>query len=331
MVIDFHTHVVPDHFPNMADRNDGDRWPVMQCCDPTHKHVVISGKTFRTVSHQSWSVPQRLDDMAGDHVHKQVLSPMPELLSYWFNPADTLDFSRFMNAQIAEMVNQRPDSLYGLGMLPLQDPALAASEIVKLKQDFGLSGVEIGTNINGRVIGDPFFEPFFEAAESEGIVIFVHPLHPTGHDRIIGPKALEAVLSFPSETAFSIASLMTGGMLDKYPNLKLVFSHGGGGFALLLPRIIQGWHTVPAVQKLILQHPAEYAKRLFYDTLVYDDKALQYLIDTFGSSQLVIGSDYPFSIMQEQVGNVLDHLKISPSDKDAIAYQNAQRLLQFNT
>jgi aminocarboxymuconate-semialdehyde decarboxylase len=327
VVIDFHTHIVPEHLPSMANRVGGDRWPVMQCTDPAHKHIVISGKNFRTVSHQCWSVPQRLEDMVSDQVFGQVLSPMPELLSYWFEAKDTLEFSRYMNEQIAGMVQQKPDRLFGLGMLPLQDPALAASEIPRLKREFGLSGVEVGTNVNGRMIGDPFFEPFFEAAEAEDIVVFVHPLHPLGRDRIVGEPALEVAVAFPSETAFAITSLISGGLLDKYPKLKLVFSHGGGGFALMLPRLVQGWHTVPQIQKSIMKNPREYAQMLFYDTLVYDLNTLKYLIDSFGSSQLVVGSDYPFSIMQTNVGNVLDSLMLSVKEKEAIAFRNALHLL----
>jgi aminocarboxymuconate-semialdehyde decarboxylase len=326
MIIDFHTHVVPEFFPAMHDRSGQDRWPVMKNVDKIQKNIMIAGKLFRTLTNQCWCGKQRQTDMLNEQVTKQVLSPMPELLSYWFEPQETLEFAKYVNEQIAQLVQQAPDKFYGLGMVPLQDPELAAKELPRLKHDFGLLGVEVGTNVNGRPIGDPFFAPFFEAAEKEGMTIFVHPLHPTGKERLVG-TGLEAVVSFPSETAFAAASLITGGMLDQFPNLKIVFSHGGGGFAMLLPRLIQGWHTVPQVKELIPQHPSIYAQKLFYDTLVYDAVTLKYLIDMFGAGQLVVGSDYPFSIREIPAGHHLNRLTLDPETKKAIEYKNCMRLL----
>ncbi len=201
----------------MAGRIGGDKWPVTKCvCGKAHhKHVMISGKNFRTITDQCWSPERRITDMDHENVDIQVLSPMPELLSYWFNPEDTLDFSRQINFQLSEFIAANPDRFWGLGMLPLQDPEMAAKEIKRLKNDFGLKGVEVGTNINGRSIGDPFFTPFFAEAESEGIAIFIHALHPLGSDRIVGPSALSALIGFPTENALAVASLITGGVIRK--------------------------------------------------------------------------------------------------------------------
>ena len=109
MAIDVHTHVVPADFPAYAGRAGGQRWPQMHACDhPGHKTVVIGDKPFRTVSDHSWDVARRQQDMAAEDVQMQVLSPMPELLSYWFDADDALAMARHVNGTIAGMVAAAP-------------------------------------------------------------------------------------------------------------------------------------------------------------------------------------------------------------------------------
>ena len=164
--VDVHTHFVPESLPDMTGRLGGDRWPISKCVcgQPHHKQIMISGKNFRTINDQCWSPKTRIADMEHEQVTLQVLSPMPELLSYWFNPEDTLEFSRSINFELSRFIESAPDRFIGLGMVPLQDPELAAKELKRLKHEFGLKGVEVGTHINGKSIGDPSFTPFFEAA-----------------------------------------------------------------------------------------------------------------------------------------------------------------------
>jgi aminocarboxymuconate-semialdehyde decarboxylase len=325
LIIDVHTHFVPENLPTMAGRPGGDQWPVTKCVcgKANHKHVMISGKNFRTITDQCWSPGRRITDMDHENVNIQVLSPMPELLSYWFNAEDTLEFSRYINSQLSEFIKSSPDRFWGLGMVPLQDPELAAKELKRIKYDFGLKGVEVGTHINGRSIGDPFFTPFFAEAEAEGISIFIHALHPVGADRMVGPPSLSALIGFPTENALAVASLITGGVLEKFPNLKVFVSHGGGTISTILPRLNYGWETMEDMRKMCPKPPSYYAKKIFYDTLVYDVNTLNYLIEMVGASQLMIGSDYPFVIREKFPGHWLDQEHISEKDKEAIRNKNA--------
>lgn len=326
MIIDVHTHVVPENFPAYAGNNAATRWPSMGCCDqPHHRSVLIGGKTFREVSHHSWDTGQRLLDMKEEGIDRQVLSPMPELLSYWFDLEDAVRMCEHMNHSIASMVDSSPESFYGLGMVPLQDPKRAAQEMSRLRADYGLLGIEVGTNINGRPIGAPFFEPIFEAAVEHGLSIFIHALHPAGVERIIGPPAMSALVAFPNETAFAAASLVSGGMLTKYPELRIGLSHGGGGFAMMLPRMMQGWETMG--RHLFTESPIDIARRLYYDTLVYDNQTLKYLIDSFGIKQLMLGSDYPFVIREKSPGQRIQSLGLTHEEKTLLQSANAQRFL----
>jgi aminocarboxymuconate-semialdehyde decarboxylase len=324
--IDIHTHVVPFDFPAATGRAAPAQWPQMaagQTCQ--HRNVMIDGKVFRTVTEEAWSVERRIEHMAASGIGRQVLSPMPELLSYWLPTDDAAVLCRHVNDTIAAMVAQRPTQFSALGCVPLQDPALAARELERLMAMGTFRGVELGTNINGTAIGDPKFEEFYAAAEALGASLFVHPLHPTGLDRLVGPPALVQLVAFPSETALSVVSLITGGVLERHPNLRIAISHGGGGLALTLPRLAFGWAHIS--QKSGVRSPWEQARSLFYDTLVYDTPTLQYLISVFGKTQLCIGTDHPFVIQEPKPMQRIDALDLEAGDKLLLTQGNARRFL----
>jgi aminocarboxymuconate-semialdehyde decarboxylase len=326
MAIDIHTHVVPFDFPSYAGSAAAAKWPQMASTqDCRHRNVMIDGKVFRTVTAECWNVGRRLEHMAATGITRQVLSPMPELLSYWLPAEDAMTLCRHVNDTIVAMVEQAPDKFAALGGVPLQDVDRAVRELERLMVCGHFRGVEIGTNVNGVPIGDRRFEPFYEAAEALGASIFVHPLHPTGLDRLVGPPALVQLLAFPGETALSVASLITGGVLERHRRLRIAISHGGGGFALTLPRLMFGWtHTGLAPGG---RTPAEQARSLYYDTLVYDGPTLRHLIETFGRTQLCIGTDHPFVIQDPEPLQRLDALGLDGELRELLLSGNARRFL----
>jgi aminocarboxymuconate-semialdehyde decarboxylase len=264
-------------------------------------------------------------DEAG--ISRQILSPMPELLSYWMAPDDALTIGRHVNAEIGRMIAEAPNRFIGLGMVPMQDPQLAARELENLMRDERFRGVEIGTNVNGAAIGDPKFEPFFAAAEALGAAIFVHALHPADEGRLIGSPQLKAVVSFPCETSYAAASLITGGMAERHPTLKIAFSHGGGAFASVLPRLVHGWKRFPALRDGVPLSPHDYARRFFYDTLVYDVAMTRFIIETFGKTQLMLGTDFPFDIREHQPRAAIEALGLDAADVALLFAGNARRFL----
>ncbi len=325
--IDIHTHIVPAEFPAYAGRHGGAQWPSMAPAhDCHHRQVIIDGKNFRTVTDECWDVERRADAMARMSIARQVLSPMPELLSYWLPVEDAAPLIRHVNDTIAAMVARAPSRFIGLGGVPMQDPDLAARELERLMRD-GFRGVELGSNINGAALGDPRFEQFFAAAEELGAAVFVHALHPSGKERIVGPPGLMAFIGFPLETAYSIASLMTGGTLTRHPRLRLAFSHGGGAFASILPRLAHGWKSRPEITERIGVSPHEHARRLYYDTLIYDAHTLRILIDTFGVSQLCLGTDFPFDIYERHPVEAVAALKLTGGEVKLLHHDNAARFL----
>jgi aminocarboxymuconate-semialdehyde decarboxylase len=319
--IDVHTHIVPESFPPYAGRGRDVPWPSMAEAHACHRHVMISGKVYRTVSDGCWSVPRRIEDMDGMRVSRQALSPMPELLSYWLPMPDGGVLIRYLNEQIAAMVERAPQRFVGLGAVPLQDVDAAIRELEFLKK-LNFAGAELASHVNGVSIGDARFEPFFAAAEELGAAIFVHALRPAGQERIVGAFPEQAVC-FPGDIALACASMITGGIAARHPRLRIAFSHGGGAMAILLPRLVHAWKMVPKARESLAESPAETARRFFYDHLVFDPAAVKFLVGAFGASQILAGSDYPFNMGDADPVGTLEKAGLDA----AVIAGNARRFL----
>jgi aminocarboxymuconate-semialdehyde decarboxylase len=328
--IDVHAHVVPEHFPAYIGQHLPSDWPSMAPAQDCHRHVMIAGKVYRTVSDRCWDVPQRMADWPAMGLQRQVVSPMPELLSYWMAAPDAQQLLRYINDQIAGMVDEAGGVLAGLGAVPLQDLDLAIRELRYAVEVLGLKGVEIGSNVNGVPVGAPVFDPFFEACEALGAAVFVHAIRPAGMERLVGPAPLQQVLGYPSDVGLAAASVITGGLALRRPGLRMAFSHGGGTLASLLPRLQQGWQVFPALRDSIPTSPREQAQGLYYDTLVFDGPTLQHLLHTFGPKGLMLGTDHPFNFHDRTpLQRVLD-LGLDAPTQDALTHLNAQRFLNWH-
>jgi len=326
-VIDVHCHVVPSEFP--AAPPSCQHWPAMDHRGNNQAMVMIGKREFRLVDSRCWDTARRIADMNEEDVGMQAISPMPELLSYGIEAKDNLLLSQSVNRAIGEMVRAAPDRFVGMGMVPLHDPQLAAKELARLRSECGLIGVEIGSNIAGKSPGDPFFDPFYGEAERLGLAVFVHALHPSLEGRLIGPALLGAYVGNPTESGIAAASVITGRVLEKFPKLRIGFSHGGGTLAAFLPRLETGWQRV-AMLKDAFASPAATAQRMYYDNIVYQKPLLKYLIDTFGVTQIFVGSDYPFTAGQKNSARLFEGLGLSPEDLAALRGGNASRFLNIN-
>ncbi len=324
--IDIHTHVVPENFPAYAGKGKDVPWPSMAPAQACHRHVMISGKLYRTVTDGCWSVPRRIEEMGAMRVTRQAISPMPELLSYWLPLEDAKVMIRFLNEQIAEMVAAAPERFIGLGCVPLQDTDSSISELQYCLKTLKFSGVEIASHVNGVSIGDARFEPFFAEAERLGAAIFVHALRPAGQDRIVGAFAEQAVC-FPGDVALACASMITGGIASRHPRLRIAFSHGGGTMAILMPRLVHAWNVFPKAKESLPESPATIARRFYYDELVFEPKAVRFLVDTFGKTQIVLGTDYPFALGDFTPMKTLEGASLDGGTLTAITSTNARRFL----
>ena len=299
-LIDVHAHFCPGEFPEDPAGGATRRWPCMQGNAPGSRTIAFDGKPFRELDARSWDAARRIADMDADGVEMQALSPMPELLSYWLDGSAYDVISDHVNGAIAEIVAAHPTRFHGLGMVPMQNPAAAARALSDIRDKYGLAGVEIGSNINGVLLGDSRFDEFYAAAEELGLAVFVHALHPVATaDLGLGPM-FDAMAGFPTDTAMSITHMLMNNVPLRFPGLRIGFSHAGGTILPMLHRLDNGWHASEGFGGKVEALPSESARCLFYDSLVYDANYLAHFIETVGPGRTFVGTDYPYLIMQKK-------------------------------
>lgn len=326
--VDVHSHVSPLNFPSAPNAEVAPRWPCMQCHSSTEATMLVGETPFRKLDARSWDVARRLEDMDRDLVDMQVLSPMPELLSYWLEPADAQILCDASNHLIADMVSAAPSRFRGLGSVPLQDPEAAARMLPRLKSQFGLLGVEIGSNINGKLLGSEEFEPFWASAEAENMAVFVHALHPLAAKTLPKPDIhFTGFALFPVDTGMAAASLIMSGVLNRYPRLRIAFSHGGGTLGATLGRLQAGWSMTNGFEGRSAMSPFDQAKHFFYDTNVYHPDFLTYLATKMAPGQVLGGTDYPYVIMQKDPARWIRSIGLPEDVERSICFEAASRFL----
>jgi len=305
MKVDLHTHILPRQWPDLRERYGYGGWVRLEhACDGCAR-MMIDDQLFREVHANLWDPSVRLADCERTGVHVQVLSTVPVMFSYGAKPADTHDLSRLLNDHIAGLCAEFPDRFVGLGTVPMQDDRLAVRELERCVTELGMPGIQIGTNVNGCNLDEPSLFPIFEAAQALGAAVFVHPWEMLGRDRM-QKYWLPWLVGMPAETALAICSVIFGGVLERLPDLRIAFAHGGGAFAFTLGRIEHGFKVRPdlcATDTSIA--PRDLLHRLYVDSLVHDARALHYLVDLMGADRVALGSDYPFPLGEAEPGKLI--------------------------
>jgi aminocarboxymuconate-semialdehyde decarboxylase len=245
------------------------------------------------------------------------------MFSYWAKAEDGHDLSRILNDHIAGVVAEYPRRFTGLGTLPMQDPKRAVAELERCVGELSLPGVEIGTNVNGKNLGDPEFLPVFEAAEDLGAAVFVHPWEMLGRSRT-KKYWLSWLVGMPAETALAICSMIFGGVLERFPRLKVLFAHGGGSFTGTLGRIQHGFEVRPdlcAVDNDV--GPREYLERFYVDSIVHEPRMLEFLVDKMGVERVALGSDYPFPLGELEPGKLIEESRFEETEKARMLHGTA--------
>src|SRR5699024_8000396 len=329
MRIDFHTHIIPEEIPNFVEKYGSQKWPVLKKTCSCGADIYLEGEKFREVTDQVWSAEKRIEDMDKEGVDMQVLSPIPLTFSYWAKSEEAEDFSQLQNDFISNIIKEYPSRFLGLGTVPLQDADAAIREMKRCKFELGLHGLEIGTNVNGLNLDEPYLDEFFAKAEEWQVPLFIHPWESLGLERMPRHNVMYTI-SYTTDTTLAAASLVNGGVMEKYPKLKICLAHGGGTYPWLLPRFDQGYNVWPHLRE-ISNPPSYYAKKFYVDSLVYDSKNLQFLIDTFGEEKIFMGSDYPFLLREINPGKVIDDSKeLNEETRKGILGLNVLEFLNIN-
>jgi aminocarboxymuconate-semialdehyde decarboxylase len=333
VLIDAHAHVIPGSFPDPMPGCDPADWPSMSAADEGAR-LLASGPVRFTARSVWFDAERRLEAAAASGVDAEVVSPFPPLLNYRLPPGPGLGLCRWINEWIATFCQTAPGRFFGLGTVPMQDPDLAAAELA-LVAESGLAGVEIASNVGGASIADDRYLGFYAEAERLGTAIFVHAM-PAPSDRLPGPAT--ATFGVGVEGSLAAAAIVTGGVAEKYPSLRLAFSHAAGGFPLMLTRAqwfwSRTWNEEPPGERgpeaapwAAATGPAELARRFYYDSLVFDRRAIRYLIGMLGADRLLVGSDFPAMPRESPAGRTLRSMGLAPLVLDDITWHNCFRFL----
>jgi aminocarboxymuconate-semialdehyde decarboxylase len=330
MRIDFHAHVVPEPYLALARRGEVPGVRLARSADGEVLEVVGGAETgpvaqrlpLLAVYHDP-AARRAAMDAAGVDVH--VISPVQFMYHYWLDPRPAADLARVVNDGIAAMVASEPRRFAAMGTLPLQDAAAAVAELHRV-HGLGFRAVEIGTHVGGAPLDAPALDPVYRAAEALGIAVFVHPYAPLGRDRI-ARYYLRNLLGNPFETAVAFSHLVFGGVVERFPRLRLCFAHGGGALPAVVGRLDRGHALEPACRERGARAPGEHLRRCWYDTITHDIAALEALVARVGPSQVLLGSDFPFDIGDPDPVGTVAKLSLDEPSRAAILGGNAARLL----
>jgi len=259
----------------------------------------------------------------------QAISPAPRQTYYGADPELGLACSRLLNDEIAEMCGRYPDRFVGLGTVPFQAPDLAIEELNRLHKSLGFRGIEIMTHVAGEDLSEAKFRKVFARCEELGLLVFMHPDGFT-EARRFKDHYLANVIGNPFDSTVAIHHLIFGGVLQDYPNLKIVVAHGGGYLPAYSGRIDHAASARPDTCHHLRHMPTTYLKRLYFDALVYTHHQLQHLVDEYGADHILAGTDYPADMGEiDPIGFIERAPGLDDSERRAILGRNAARLLNL--
>lgn len=292
----------------------------------------VKGRPLVPISEQYghiYKIEERIRDMDNSGVDIQAISVPPMYMS-GFDREVGIEVSMAQNDGIAETVKAYPDRFVGLATVPLQDPNAAADELDRAMKHLGMKGVQIGTSVNDKNLDAPELWPFYKKAQELNAFILAHPINVQGAERM--PKYhLSNLIGNPSATSLAIASLIFGGVLERFPRLKFCFAHAGGFVPYQRGRFEHGYQVRSECKEMISKPPSEYFKLLYFDTITHYGPALTYLIKSVGSDHVLLGSDYPYDMADfEPVSSVKSLKTISSAEKKRVIGENAAKLLNIS-
>jgi aminocarboxymuconate-semialdehyde decarboxylase len=271
---------------------------------------------------------QRIAEMDATGVAIQAIS-LTTPMNYWGDAEISLTLAKAWNDGASAAHLAYPTRLVAFLTLPMLFPDHAMDELNRASKLPGMRGVYLGTNIEGRDLDDPLFEPVFARIEALDLPVFLHPLTTLGGART-KPYYLSNLLGNPFETAVAASHLIFGGVLDRHPKLQVNLPHGGGVFPILIGRLDHGWQVRSEFDHARMPNPpSAYLQRFTYDTIVHSKSIMEFVIREVGAERVMIGSDYCFDMGVARPLELLEQVNISSSQRKMILGENAARLLKL--
>ena len=325
--IDIHAHIAPAKAVTLAQGQD---WHGFTRVENSGRHFLMRGSQ-RNWLHPSYLVTpeQRVEQMDAINVDVHVLSTWTQLYNYDLPAEIGAATSKDCNDYVAELVKDHPRRFAGLATLPMQDVKAAIAELERSMTQLGLKGAQINDHVNGRTLEEPEFTPFWQAVEQLGALILFHQVE---NDTIVEPRTSKYGLGNSignyADRTVTFATLVFGGVLDKFPDLKLCLAHGGGFTCFGAGRMDRGWQVRSEARANILQKPSTYLDRFYYDCLTHSEQALRFIIDTVGVGRVFLGSDWPYDMGFDSPVDWVNSLStLTQDEKDAILWKNLEKVL----
>ena len=331
MNIDVHAHYVPADSLEMAAQIGARHGLEAQTNDRGQAILLRDGKPFLTQAKAEFSdLDLRLSIMEQQGVDMQVLSPAGSYFFYWLPAADALEYARWLNDRLGDAAAKFPQRFVAVASVPMQDPARAAAELARVVNRLGFRGAEIASNVNGQDLDDPALEPFWQTAQALDAVIFIHPNQVLRTERMKDYN-LANLIGNPTDTSIAVARLIFDGILERYPQLKLLLAHAGGFLPYTWGRLDRGYAIQNSAHRKISKPPSDYVKLLYFDTITHSRMALEYLIDNFGAERVLLGSDYPYDMGDPEPLSSLASANLDQAQIRQIAGANACKLFHIDS
>ena len=328
--IDLHCHYLnPAVHAKVVGLNPAQYEPAARFANALTREVNV--KQVRDRGPKLSSIEVRLEDMDRMGIDMQAVSPAPNQLCYWPEAGLGAEIARMVNDRLAEIVATWPERFVALGTVPLQNPQLAVAELERCVRKLGLRGVEILPNVNGMDLSDPSagLEKFFAKVEELGVVIFMHPLGFTHGERLLD-HYFNNVIGNPLETTVAASHLIFDGVMARHPKLKVVLPHAGGYLAHYWARMDHAHRARPDCRTVIRKAPSSYLKKFYFDTIAFDPRMLRQMIDQYGSDHVVLGTDYPYDMGEDEPLELIRSVpRLKRSEREQIMGGNAARLLRI--
>ncbi len=328
LTVDIHCHIsTPECEPLVRDLFSPEKEPFVFFASSETRE--INQRLFAALATKMTSPEERLKDMDRMGIDIQAISPSPNQYYYWTDSELGLQLARMQNERVAEIVRAYPTRFVGMGTLPLQDVESAVQELERVVKVLGLRAVEISTNVNGVDFDDPRFEKFFAKAEELEVLIFIHPIGCTDGGRMRDYYLIN-IVGHPLESTVAVSRLIFGGVLERHPHLKICVAHGGGYLPSYSGRMDHAYQVRPECQHLIVRPPSTYLRQFYFDTVLYTEESLVYLVKQMGSDHVLLGTDYPADMGEaDPIGYIGKVRSLSRVDKANICGGNAARLLKI--
>ena len=328
LTVDIHCHVHVDAAAKIADPHLRPEYePFMVFTDDATNAVNRQQMADRMV--HLTSVDKRFFDMEDMGIDIQTIIPTPPQCYYWLRPELGAETSRIVNDSLADLVAKHSDRFVAFGTLPMQDADLAVAEMTRGVTELGLKGFQILTNVNGEELSSERLRIVFEKAQSLDTLLFLHPNGFT-EGRRLSHHYFSNVVGNPFETTLAVHHLIFDGVLEQFPDLRILCAHGGGYLPAYSGRIDHAHGARPDCRQSISKPPTSYLKKLYFDTVVFTPHQLKYLIDLYGADHIVMGTDYPYDMADyDPVGLVESVAGLDAADGAEIMGGNAAKLLRL--